>query len=1244
MSTITRSDSQLEAQRMRTASIEQSVQLRHPVPDLQSLQGAYVKNVENLEDRAERMSMGSDIGEEIRKLQLEQKISDSRRASLYSNAAVEPEVKSRNPSISSYANSIVEVNGAARYGGYSPAAFVGSPIGSIRSGSWSQVSHGAVSRSMSRGSRLGQLSNPQFDDGLAHSPPDEPTVHASAFRNSLEEEEDEDSRTRRMKRVSTGRLPSEGSFTRLYNQIAQENGSAAHLAAARIPSDTSFTNIYDQIAGEIRSHLDMPADGMQNPADSSLQPNPVDELSRRLGGVTSAPRSQDPIPPQPPRHSYILPQVERSTELDGFTVIPKGGEMGFSNEGAGPASNSYVYADNLSPPGRPSSAASGDTFQQSQALFRDFDGAHYAGSIRGSTRVPSGDVSELLDHDGASILKALDPPPNLGVPPPRDGMIFYPAPVPKMLNLPQRLSQLPSAAVQARRRTQLLESLPMGNKKSAALMEHQRTDSEGSTARMSKLNLAQLPAQLRASVFFEQQTKREEVEIRDQSAMNTLDDLLDASARAPVSAFTSHPITGAASTGIYKKENASRSSASLQHSLDMKNRKSLAGVKEEPEKDEKRRSSFFGMRRSSVSSANALDDGGKAPNKLRKRNSVAMSAALDDSALTRGPDGEIGGYDRSGATTPLRPRILNENGEEVELGNDEVMDGEEEYEEEEIAEEQFGPPTTLLAELQLRKAQQKQRGRTFQSFPEGMHSTLLELDAVAQLEKQKRQKSRVALAWEDPSLKMAEEAEEDDEDVPLGVLYGNKSKIVKAKLAERGLADWDRPLGLLERRQMEDNEPLSRRRNRLLGIDPNAAAIAAIAARQSQVQIVEPESEESEHEGETLGQRLKRLKEKKVLTDAIGNVDDNRVSHAFSVDMLSALGVDSGVEDDKRKSSISQLGVDSANAEEKRKSNISMLPAEASSADVKRKSYMPLSAAEMSKLNDKRKSSGSSPLLGGERAKTPGTPGDEEEETLGQRRARLQREALERSKQGSQMTLGPDARINTIRPVSTMVPLADPRMSAMFPPDPNAVPVVRPTLNPSRSMADLLKAYPSGKNDARKVSNEMLIATLPQGSLLAQSEQEKQTRTSHIQMNNSQGMGFQRTPSGNTMLNGFQGQVPYQNGMMGMSVYPQMNMAMGGVYGNMSNPNLVMGMPGYQQMGMGVNGYAAASQPNLLQQPMMSSPNMLGGYANGGMPVQHMPYQQQASYTMAVHEPIQEPVLDAGTRSRVDAWRQGVMH
>lgn len=43
--------------------------LRHPTPDLQSLQGGYIRNIQKLERSAEEMSAGgSDIGEEIRKM------------------------------------------------------------------------------------------------------------------------------------------------------------------------------------------------------------------------------------------------------------------------------------------------------------------------------------------------------------------------------------------------------------------------------------------------------------------------------------------------------------------------------------------------------------------------------------------------------------------------------------------------------------------------------------------------------------------------------------------------------------------------------------------------------------------------------------------------------------------------------------------------------------------------------------------------------------------------------------------------------------------------------------------------------------------------------------------------------------------------------------------------------------------------------------------------------------------------
>ena len=102
-----------------------SLALRHPAPDLQSLQGAYVGNVERLEHEAERLSSGgSDLAENIRQLKAEQRLSESRRASLRSapNSVEEgkslPPTRSRGASTSSYSNSIVDVNAAARWGGY----------------------------------------------------------------------------------------------------------------------------------------------------------------------------------------------------------------------------------------------------------------------------------------------------------------------------------------------------------------------------------------------------------------------------------------------------------------------------------------------------------------------------------------------------------------------------------------------------------------------------------------------------------------------------------------------------------------------------------------------------------------------------------------------------------------------------------------------------------------------------------------------------------------------------------------------------------------------------------------------------------------------------------------------------------------------------------------------------------------------------------------------------------------------
>ena len=97
-----------------------------------------------------------------------------------------------------------------------------------------------------------------------------------------------------------------------------------------------------------------------------------------------------------------------------------------------------------------------------------------------------------------------------------------------------------------------------------------------------------------------------------------------------------------------------------------------------------------------------------------------------------------------------------------------------------------------------------------------MHSTLLQLEAVAQKQSEHRRQRPVTLAWEDPDVHKHEEDE--DEDVPLAVLFPEKANV----------PDQARPLGLMEKRELEESEPLSRRRARLRG-EPSPSASIEVA-------------------------------------------------------------------------------------------------------------------------------------------------------------------------------------------------------------------------------------------------------------------------------------------------------------------------------------------------------------------------------------------------------------------------------
>jgi hypothetical protein len=510
---------------------------------------------------------------------------------------------------------------------------------------------------------------------------------------------------------------------------------------------------------------------------------------------------------------------------------------------------------------RPSTSASNDTYCQATNLFVDFDGVHFTSHSHLS---PSRQVSVTRQV-------AINQPPlaadaaAFNEPAAGEGMVYYPAPVPMMLNLPQRLSKQPSPAERERRRLQALSAMPSEMRKSAAwLNEMEKTTSLHGT-RTSQAQ-SSLPPQLRASAFFDQPGLGQDVDIKFASAVDTLDSILDASAQAPVSAFTDHPFAGHLGCDVYGGQEQHRKSATL-------------------ERKKRRRSSITNLLRTSSGLTSDTQDprpqtstGRTAvpQNKLTKRRSKlevgsgeAVLAKESENPLHTSPDSESG----PGEVTKPDADDLEDKRNDDQIGDD---DGE--VEEPDIPPNREAP-TTLLAELQMRKAQQKLRNRTAaNSFPNGMHSTLLELDAVAQFQQKSRKKKHVTLAWEDREVSEQAQFDDDDDDIPLGLL-------VVGQAAHQNI---NRPMGLMEKRDMEDNEPLSRRRARLRGdavIRPSpgpseqqrASTMYTLDGPTSAGPMLE------ENEGETLAKRIHRIKAEK---GAMTGPDTG-----FSNDVLNQLGM-----------------------------------------------------------------------------------------------------------------------------------------------------------------------------------------------------------------------------------------------------------------------------------------------------------------------------------------------------------------
>lgn len=759
-----------------------SISLRHPTPDLQTLQGAYVGNIDKLERTAERLSMTSSIDDAIRELHMEQKRSDSRRSSILSQLNEMPQVSREisNPS------SIIEVNNAARSGGYSPAGYMMSP-----KGSFSTTTRG---RSASKSSRFGNRPEPDLEGRPLDSFVNMSFPSLVDHRAPSIAEQDE--------RLATLK-------TQAVNNLTKETG-AEHIpeqANESRPQTSTSTNTYDL----------------------------AERMFADFDGVHSAP-------------------LRASFDHESILEEQRGVALGTAD------------------------------FEMNEYQRRFSSGTQLLASDNEQRRMPSDNRQSMIR------------PQSYADPSTGQQMVYYPARVPMMLNLPQKLSKNPSSMARNKRRSQVLSHIPAAARQSAVWLpdvlennsqplsgndeaqnmeyvpQHQRISMGG---RRNTQDLEHLPAHLRANMFFELPPGGSDaVELKEQSAVATLDSILDASAHAPITAFVDHAIAGHLGSEVYgKPHRRNKSSTQL-----------LTPDKQDNLK--KRTSSFNFLLGRRASSGDLLGE--------NEKRAATMSNLQVERKATRSPIEDDEDDIRNKDTTPLRHSrvvsgatdLIRAEAGEVESEEDEGQRDDEIY---------HGPPTTLLAELQLRKQQQKIRTRAPQGVI-GMQSTLLQLDTVLQRQQDTRKQKRVNLAWqignhEDPDA-------EEDEDIPLAMLHVTRAHAQEVR----------RPLGLMERRQLEDNEPLSRRRARLTGQPmpmPRATTMMHVPTGTPDVE---------EEEGETLAQRIRRLKEQG--GTATGLPAARPVSGDFATEMMSQFGGDLMNDKGKGKEKEKEVSTTPVNEEE----------------------------------------------------------------------------------------------------------------------------------------------------------------------------------------------------------------------------------------------------------------------------------------------------------------------------------------
>jgi len=217
-------------------------------------------------------------------------------------------------------------------------------------------------------------------------------------------------------------------------------------------------------------------------------------------------------------------------------------------------------------------------------------------------------------------------------------------------------------------------------------------------------------------------------------------------------------------------------------------------------------------------------------------------------------------------------------------------------------------------------------------------------------------------------------------------------------------------------------------------------------------------------------------------------------------------------------------------------------------------------------------------------------------------------------------------------------------------------------------MADLLSAHPLGPHSARKVSDEMLLNSMPQGSLLQQSEM-KRTRQKHDLLETNKrstsygldkplvgDLGNIPDPSLVARPAPFKGGI-YNNGTGGLGIgigagsSPQLGMPNGQRQQNSFLPmpaataNGNMGMqPSMSMPFIPQQGFFPQPQPNMAQPQMMPMGMNMGigmqGYGQPGYGYPQMSMQQMQM--MAMQQPY-DPMMDPRQRDMIDRWRQSIM-